>query len=144
MRKICFLFVLLLLTGFNVFAQESGNITVSTTGFRNDKGQALVAIFNSELGFPSDMNHALIAKTAEIENGMSTVAFTGVPAGKYAISAIHDEDRDMHFDTNWIFLPAEGWGTSNNTQGFFGPGNYRDSRFILDSPDATINIIIHY
>jgi uncharacterized protein (DUF2141 family) len=144
MKKIFLVVISLLVVELTAFAQVSGKITVKTTGFRNNKGQALVALFRSEQGFPSNMNHAFIAKTAAIKNGKATVVFTDVPTGEYAVSAIHDEDKDMHFDTNWIFFPAEGWGTSNNTQGFFGPGDYHDSRFILDPADATVNIIIHY
>jgi len=125
-------------------SDETGNITVVMTNFRNEKGRAQVTLFNSEKGFPLDPNYAYMVKTGAINGGTATVKFMGVGLGEHAICAIHDEDMDGDFDRNWLFLPGEGWGTSNDVGGFFGPGNYNDSRFILDSTDATVNIIIHY
>ena len=121
-----------------------GSITVIMTGFRNDKGRAQVALFDSEQGFPFDPNHAIMTITATIENGSASTVFTNVPTGEYAISVFHDEDMDAEFDRNWIFLPAEGFGTSNNPGGFWGPGGYKDSRFTVDSPTGEIDIYIHY
>jgi len=133
-----FLVLMLIMPAFpQTTLDEKGDITVVMTNFRNEKGRAQVTLFNSEKGFPLDPSYAYMTKTAAIK-------FIGVPLGEYAICAIHDWDMDGDFDRNWLFLPGEGWGTSNDVGGFFGPGNYHDSRFILDSTDATINIIIHY
>lgn len=122
----------------------SGNIKVIMTGFRNEKGRAQVALYNSEKGFPLDPNYAYKTISVAIIKGRAVATFYNVPLGKYALSAIHDEDMDGDFDRNWLFLPGEGWGTSNDAGGYFGPGGYQDSRFIIDEREASINIVMHY
>jgi uncharacterized protein (DUF2141 family) len=125
-------------------APASGNITVSMVGFRNNVGKAQVAIFKTDEGFPFDSRYAFMTRSASISGEVSQAVFKDVPTGTYAISVFHDEDSDADFDRNWIFLPAEGYGTSNNAGGYFGPGNFRDSVFILDTSEATVGVIIHY
>jgi len=125
-------------------AVTSGDIKVVITGLRNDKGRAQIALFASEKGFPFDASNAYMTRTADVNKGRAVTIFSDVSTGEYAISVIHDEDMDGDFDRNWLFLPGEGWGTSNDVGGFFGPGGYKDSRFILDSRSASINIIVHY
>lgn len=120
-----------------------GNITVSVTGFKSEKGRAQVALFNSEKGFPLDPNYAFTTHTAKINFDRAITTFEAVPQGEYAICAIHDVDSDGEFDRNWIFLPGEGWGTSNDVGGYFGPGSYHESRFILDSTSGQVNVVIH-
>lgn len=123
---------------------KTGNLTVVVTGLRNPKGRAQVALFNSDKGFPLDPEHAYKTQTANITNGQAIARFNNVPFGEYALCAIHDEDMDGDFDRNWLFLPGEGWGTSNDAGGFFGPGSYKDSKFTLNSQTGLINIVIHY
>ncbi len=121
-----------------------GTISVNMVGFRNEKGRAQVALFRSDKGFPFNAKYAVMVRTASINNASASVIFTDVPTGEYAISAFHDENSNAEFDRNWLFLPAEGYGTSNNTAGFWGPGGYTDSKFLLNAPNAVVNVYIHY
>jgi uncharacterized protein (DUF2141 family) len=117
---------------------------VVVTGFKSEKGRAQIALFNSEKGFPLDPDYAFRTNTSDIKSGRSVAMFNNIPYGEYAICVIHDEDMDGDFDKNWLFLPGEGWGTSNGAGGFFGPGGYSDSKFTLDSYNGEIDIVIHY
>lgn len=148
MRKTAAFFIFLIMIQLSLIVgaayADTGNISVLLTGFHNDKGRAQVVIYSSDKGFPLDPNYAYETRTTVIKNGQARVVFNDIPMGEYAISAIHDEDMDGDFDRNWLFIPGEGWGTSNDAGGYWGPGSYKDSRFILDSKDAVIRIIMHY
>ena len=69
------------------------------------------------------------ATFAKIENGKAHVEFTELPFGEYAISAYHDEDTDQELDTNWLGIPKEGTGASNDAKGKMGPPKYEDAKF---------------
>jgi len=49
--------------------------------------------------------------------------------GKYAVSVFHDENSNGKLDTNFLGIPREGVGASNNAKGHFGPRNSARQRF---------------
>ncbi len=63
--------------------------------------------------------------------------FTGLPTGNYAIAILHDENDDMKMNTNFLGLPKEGYGFSNNVMGAFGPPGYNKANFNYTAGTAT-------
>ena len=56
-------------------------------------------------------------------------------AGTYSAVAYHDENGNKKFDKNWIGIPTEGFGFSNNPRTFLGPPTHKDAAFhVLGSP----------
>ena len=55
-----------------------------------------------------------------------------IPAGTYAISLFIDSNENQKFDTNFLGLPKEQYGFSNNAMGTFGPPKFEPASFILD------------
>jgi uncharacterized protein (DUF2141 family) len=92
-----------------------GQIRVVVRGLRNDQGRVGCGLFNHTEGFPSNKRvYREIWKP--IHSGSATCEFNRIPAGTYAVTVLHDEDSDgkMHF--NWIGMPTEGYGFSNNAK----------------------------
>jgi len=59
--------------------------------------------------------------------------FEDVPPGRYAISAIHDEDSEGDFDRGLFGIPTEGWTASNDAHlGRLGPPRFDDALFAFD------------
>lgn len=52
-----------------------------------------------------------------IQNKRVVFYFQDLKPGKYAIMVFHDENEDGELKTNFIGMPKEGVGTSNNHQG---------------------------
>ena len=77
----------------------------------------------------------------EIDEEKSTITFTDIPEGTYAISFIHDENDNGKMDTNFMGIPKEDYGCSNNAKGFMGPPKWKDAKFELKS-DKTIDITL--
>jgi hypothetical protein len=50
------------------------------------------------------------------------VVFSNVQPGRYAAIAFHDENGNGKPDKNFLGVPTEPYGFSNNVQGFLGPG----------------------
>ena len=71
--------------------------------------------------------------------GRSTVVFVDLPATAYAVSIVYDWDSDGELDKNFIGIPTEAFGFSNNATAFFGPPDWDAAHFALQG-DLTIEI----
>lgn len=65
----------------------------------------------------------------KISNGRYTVTFKAVHDGTYAISSFNDENGNGKLDTNFLGIPKEGTGASNNAPANFGPPKWADAKF---------------
>lgn len=123
---------------------DKGELTVKIIGFRNDKGQTCVSIFNNAKGFPGKYAYAYRIIRSSIKNNQATIEFSNLPYGSYAVSVLHDENMNNKLDTSFIGIPKEGCGASNNPRGLFGPPSFEISKVELKSLHKTIDIRIKY
>ena len=118
---------------------SADDLTVRLTGLRNETGQMLVGLHSSAGSFPSRWQRAFAVRRVPVG---SPVTFEGIPAGRYAVIAVHDEDGDGAMTKTFIGLPVEGFGTSNNPT-FFGPPRFGPAVFDLRG-SSTIDVRIVY
>ncbi len=117
---------LVLIFSATMVLQAQNTIEVSISGFTNDKGKAMIGLYNSKNDF---LENEYKYATPAILNKQSKVSFTGIPDGVYAISVFHDEDDDNEFDMFMGFIPREDYGNSNNVPPRFGPPEWSDAKF---------------
>jgi uncharacterized protein (DUF2141 family) len=125
-------------------AEPEATLVVKMRKFRNDEGQALVALFDSADGYPTKSGKARAARIASISNKKAVARFPGLKPGEYAVAVIHDENKNGKLDTNWIGIPKEGLGASNNAKGRMGPPKFKDAKLRVQSGTLTIGIDIQY
>jgi len=118
--------------------EETFNLTVNIAGINSDKGSLLVGIYKTEKSF---LKKPFKSDIIKIINKKSTVVFKNIPKGTYAVSFVHDENDNKKMDTNFIGIPKEDFGCSNNATGFMGPPKYKDAKFQL-TENKTIDIKI--
>ncbi len=104
-------------------------IRVEISGARNDKGQVSCALFASGSGFPGKVENAVAHTHSAISNGSAVCEFTGIAPGRYAVSVFHDENSNGEMDTNFIGMPKEGVGASNDAKGHMGPPKFEAAAF---------------
>jgi uncharacterized protein (DUF2141 family) len=93
------------------------NLVVKVTG-AGSGGQIVAAIYATSDGFSGfDTKKAAAVQVAPVAGGGATLTFTGLKPGKYAVSAFHDADKDGKLKTNFIGIPKEPVGVSNNPGG---------------------------
>lgn len=126
------------------FSQDIGTLIVEIESCRNDDGVVAVALHSGEEGFPGAEENMVQGATAKIVNGIATVEFKDLAFGEYAISAFHDENANDELDTNWIGIPKEGVGASNNAKGRMGPPKYKDAKFQFSSDQQKMKFEIDY
>ncbi len=66
---------------------------------------------------------------AKIFNQRVAITFTDIPNGTYTISVFHDENEDGEINTNFLCIPKESYGASNNAPSNFGPPKWKDAKF---------------
>ncbi|WP_418639375.1 DUF2141 domain-containing protein [Winogradskyella sp.] len=128
--------LLLNVLSYQLQAQDNYSVTVTVTNANNDKGKMFVALYNSENGFLETSYKGAMSK---IEDKTCTVTFEGMPKGTYAVSVFHDENDNGKLDTNFLGIPKEDYGCSNNATGFMGPPKWADAKFELKN-DKTLSI----
>ena len=119
-------------------AQESFNLTIHFIGMESDKGAVFTALYNTENDF---LKTSYKGDIITITNKKTTVVFNNIPKGIYAVSAFHDENDNKKMDTNFLGIPKEPIGVSNDATGFMGPPKYNDAKFTL-SQNTIITIRI--
>jgi len=137
-----------LVAAFGVSAQapapSENVIHVEISGLRNDKGQMLCALFSSADAFPKKADKAVARLTVKIAERQATCDFSGVAAGTYAVSVVHDENSNGKLDTNFIGMPREGVGASNDAKGHMGPPKFGAASFRYEGGRLELKIHVNY
>ena len=129
-------------------AQSTGaaTLTVHVTGARNAKGKIRAALFNGAEGFPNDASKAIQTQSADMDPQTSSaqIVFKNVPDGVYAVSVFHDENMNQKLDKNFVGVPKEGYGASNNPKKKMGPPNFGETKFQLSGTQQSLEIKLMY
>jgi uncharacterized protein (DUF2141 family) len=139
MKKIILITVMIFSGVFTTNAQEETfQITVFINGLDSNEGQVLIALHNEKAQF---LKTAFKNAITKITNKKVMYTFKKIPVGEYAISVFHDKNSNNKMDVNFLGIPKEAYGCSNNTKGFMGPPKYEDAKFQL-TKNSTIRIQI--
>jgi uncharacterized protein (DUF2141 family) len=120
---------------------QTGDLTVLIIGFDNDDGVVRIALCDTEEDFQAD-DQAYRGEQAPIKNLSTNWTFEKIPYGEYAIKIYHDENNDSELNTNFLGMPTEEYGFSNNARGNFGPASWDDAKFYFNSAKDTLQIAI--
>lgn len=119
-------------------------IHVAIDGLHTDKGQVICSLYSSAEGFPKDKRKAIAHAESLITNHRGDCTFAGIQPGTYAISVFQDENSNGRLDTNFLGIPREGVGASNNARGHFGPPSFHDASFVYTGGNMDLKIVIAY
>ena len=119
-------------------------LRVKIDGLRNARGQVVCALFSSARDFPKKAEKAVAHATSEIAHGQATCEFQSIAFGTYAVSVFHDENSNGKLDTNFIGIPREGVGASNNAKGRLGPPKFAAAAFQYSGGLMSLKITMIY
>ncbi len=114
------------------FAQQKYTLTVQVDGVDKDGGNVGVLVFNNDKGWPEDRFAALKDVVVPAHPGTVTVTIPDLPAGDYALAVGHDVNLNHKVDKNFIGMPKEQWGMSNNPHATLKPPAFSKAKFTLD------------
>ena len=121
----------------------AGNINVKITNILNQNGNIAIGLYNKDDGTFTDMSKYYKGVNLKIDIQEVIYIFKNIPNGTYAISVIHDENKNQKLDKNFFGIPKEGYGFSNNVRPIFRGANFEESKFRLND-DKNITIEMGY
>ncbi len=133
-----------LLLSLPVMPPERGQIIVDVKNLKNQKGTVRALLYRSSQGFPDDLEQAFKMGEASATVGQVTIRFADLPYGTYAVTLLHDENDNGEMDKNFLGIPKEGYGFSNNARGLMGPPDFEETAFELNSENKQIEVSLNY
>ena len=138
----------LLLAGLPAVAPAQApcpGIHVKVLNIRNSTGTVACALFESSVGFPAEfMRHATNIMVIKVRRAQARCDFEDIPPGTYALAVVHDENMNGKLDTNFLGIPTEGYGFSNDVTAALGPPTYSAARFSYDGKTLDLTIDLNY
>ena len=130
----------------SLFAQSScPGIQVNILDIRNSAGSVACALFEAPEGFPERfLEFATNITMIKIQDTQARCNFFDIPPGTYALAVIHDENMNGELDTNWLGVPVEGYGFSNDVTASLSAPSFDAARFAYDGLNLDMTITLNY
>jgi uncharacterized protein (DUF2141 family) len=140
-KKLCML-PLILLPSMPLIAAE---LTVDISGIKsNQKGELMIQLFKTEKNWMNE-DKVLVTEKISVTARKQSITFSDLEDGKdYALSVIHDKNKNGKMDMSWFPFPSpdEGVGLSNNKFSM-GQPDFEDAQFSVEG-DTTISLKLKY
>lgn len=146
-RLIRMVMPLILLAAFSAIsrpqAKPETDLTVDVRLTQDVHGELGYLIFASRAGFPGDRKRAVRHGFLPIPAGAHRMRIdTDLPPGTYAVSVYEDLNSNHKLDHNFLGIPSEPVGASNNPKSRMGPPRFDECSFQLGSAPQTITIAL--
>ncbi len=115
-----------------------GNATELNVKVKEVTGEVYVAVYDTEENF---LKKSLKTYKATVKEGVVLISLDLEP-GVYAISVFQDLNGNQELDTNFVGIPSEPYGFSNDAMGMFGPPSFKDSKVEIPSANP-LQINLH-
>lgn len=116
------------LTSF--FGNVNPQLTIHVQNIKSLKGEIIIGVFNTDKDFLKD-GVAIKNYTIAVDKATETIVIKDLPKGEYAVSLYHDENSDNECNRNFLGIPKEAYGFSNNVKPKFSAPSYKDCKFLL-------------
>lgn len=120
-------------------------IHVKILDIRNSTGAIACALFEAPEGFPTKfLKSATSIMMIKIRDTQARCNFLDIPPGTYALAVIHDENMNGELDTNWLGVPSEGYGFSNDVTASMSAPSFDAASFAYDGQNLDMTITLIY
>lgn len=130
----------------DVYAQESPDhhteqamFVLEIHGLNKVEGEIRIVMFNSQESYKVE---PLISAVLDVDHTSIVWRVEELIFGDYAIAVYHDKNMNGKLDTNFLGIPKERYGFSNNARRRFGPATWDESNFTFDLQNTTHVITI--
>lgn len=120
-------------------AALAGDLTIDISGITPDRGKVYIAIYDRPDTFPS--GHQRVSQVLEPNDRHLIAHFNNLPAGQYAAAAFQDFNGNGKLDKNFMGIPKEPYGFSQETRGSMGPPSFAEAAVTLN-PDGATRIVL--
>ncbi len=107
------------------------NLTVHIVSPGSRSGEVWIGLYDSEAAY--DDGDEMLSRTLPADSDELAAVFENLPAGEYGIIAFHDANADGDFNRNFMGIPSERYGFSNNPRPRFRAASWQEARFELSA-----------
>ena len=118
---------------------DIGKLKIIITGFDSEAGNCRFALDNSKSVYEKE-DSVWMGKVLPIINKKVVVIIDSLTYGDYAVKVFHDENENEELDTNFLGIPTEEYGYSNDASDWFGPPSWEKAKFKFNKPEMKIEI----
>jgi 4,4'-diapolycopenoate synthase len=139
-------FTALSAVGAETAPELRADLVAKIEGLTQTSGHLAYALFASKKGFPTDHTQAIHRafvefKSESTDSPSTTLTIKDLPAGNYALIVYEDLNKNKKLDKNFLGIPSEPVGASNNPTYHFGPPTFKNCQFSFDATKSqTISI----
>lgn len=105
----------LLLAALTCTGARAADLDVTVADVRSAKGTLMIAVIDSAAAWDGGAK-PVAAATRKANGAAETFRFPNLPAGTYAVRVMQDENDNGKLDTNFMGMPTEPYGISNDPQ----------------------------
>lgn len=116
-------------------------LTVTVEGVETADGVIMAGLLKADPtgGRPRQVGGARVEAVA----GSTTVTFTGLAAGDYAVRLFHDANANGEMEANAFGIPLEGYGFSNRARAGFGLPSFEEMKVTVAGDTATTAVMTY-
>ena len=107
---------------------QMGSLEIKVTNFKEGKGQLIISIFDNANDFPikdKEWKRILL----DIDNTEHATTQLNLPKGEYAIALLHDLNLDGECNFNFLRIPTEAYGFSQNVRPIISVPSFNETSF---------------
>jgi len=124
--------------GLFMATAHAGDLSVTISDIREAKGSLLIAVVNSDAAWNNEAKPVAVQKVPAAQ-GEVKLQFKDLAPGAYAVQVFHDENGNNKLDSNFLGIPTEGYGFSNNPN-VMRKAHYDEARFDVGADAANVTI----
>jgi len=126
-------------------AQSTGTqVVIEVTNLRNEDGVVRACMTRDSQRFPRCQDSTQGYRAVVPAGEATTLRFTNVQPGTYAIALLHDENDNGKADRVLGMMPREGFGFSNDAPVNMGPPDFEDAAITVGARELHQTIRMRY
>jgi uncharacterized protein (DUF2141 family) len=120
-------------------AASAAELLVTVSGLKGPEGEIGCALYRSAEGFPMDSSKATTF-WQKARPGSVECRFGDLSPGRYAVAVSVDLNGNRKTDTNFVGIPKEDWGVSNNVRPKMRAPKFEEAAFEVTGETTRIEI----
>jgi len=121
----------------------AADINIEVQNLKNTIGKVSIGLYNKSESFTIVSK---VYKGVHLNIGSHTLSctFKKIPEGIYAVSVFHDENSNSKLDKNFLGIPKEGYGFSNNAKAMLSTPSFNEAKFEISTQTVNLKIKMEY
>lgn len=123
-----------------VSAVEAAELNITVRQVLPQQGELLVALYDTAEGWPDQPRPTQTAQRLQAGGDTMTLTFSDLTPGRWAVMVLQDLNGNGRVDKNFVGLPKEPYGASNNRLPRMAPPAFKEALVDVGPSGATLII----